>query len=82
MKRFALLITMVALIKQRHYRGICGITGIRGYNSKRFTFYIKPDISVELDGIRQTFKDINGQTVYPIIYNGRHTFRCVRYPHL
>ena len=37
---------------------------------KKVMFYLKPDISVELNGTRQVFKDANGQTVYPIIYNG------------
>lgn len=32
--------------------------------------YLKPDVTVELNGIRQIFKNVNGQTVYPLIYNG------------
>jgi hypothetical protein len=37
---------------------------------KQVMFWIKPDISVELNAVRLVFKDVNGQTVYPIIYNG------------
>lgn len=37
---------------------------------KMVMFYLKPDISVELNGVRQVFKDVSGQVVYPIIYNG------------
>lgn len=32
--------------------------------------YLKPDILVMYDFEIQTFKDVNGDTVYPIIYNG------------
>ncbi len=37
---------------------------------KQVVFWLKPDISVELNGVRQTFKNANGVAVYPIIYNG------------
>ena len=71
MKRFALLITMVALLLSNGITGVYAAPPESGVTTqKKIMFYIKPDISVELDGIRQTFKDINGQTVYPIIYNG------------
>lgn len=32
--------------------------------------YLKPDVTVELNGTRQIFKNVKGQTVYPLIYNG------------
>lgn len=32
--------------------------------------YLKPDVTVELNGIRQIFKNVKGQVVYPLIYNG------------
>lgn len=32
--------------------------------------YLRPDVSVVVDGVKQSFKDANGKVVYPIYYNG------------
>jgi len=37
---------------------------------KKVMFWLKPDICVELNNVRMVFKDANGHTVYPVIYNG------------
>ncbi len=37
---------------------------------QNITAQLCPDVKVYLDGQSQTFKDANGQIVYPIIYNG------------
>mgnify|MGYP000862972858 CR=1 FL=1 len=37
---------------------------------QKVMFYLNPDITVEMNGVRQIFKDAEGQTVYPVTYNG------------
>lgn len=71
MKRFVIFVTAIALIL-----GTCipeayaaSATGtVPG--QKQVIFWLKPDISVELNGVRLAFKDANGQTIYPLVYNG------------
>ena len=31
---------------------------------------LRPDISVYMDGVEQTFTNVNGETVYPAAFNG------------
>lgn len=31
---------------------------------------IRPDFTIKIDGEQKTFKDVNGNVVYPILYNG------------
>ncbi len=71
MKRLAIFITAFSLLFTT------SITAAYAANSgsatpvqKKVMFYLKPDISVEMNGVRQVFKDVNNQIVYPIIYNG------------
>jgi len=37
---------------------------------KKVMFWLKPDICVELNEARMVFKDANGHTVYPVVFNG------------
>lgn len=37
---------------------------------QQITAYLRPDVTVELDGYRQVMTDRNGNTVYPVEYNG------------
>lgn len=70
MKRFAIIVT-AALLFCTSLMTVYADTPDSGTSAqKKVMFYLKPDISVELNGVRQVFKDANGQTVYPIIYNG------------
>lgn len=39
-------------------------------SQKKIMVYLKPDLTVELNGIKQAFYDSMGKIVYPIIYNG------------
>ncbi|MDD2190757.1 MAG: stalk domain-containing protein [Eubacteriales bacterium] len=71
MKRLAIFITAFSLLFTT------SITAAYAANSesatpapKKVMFYLKPDISVEMNGVRQVFKDAKNQIVYPIIYNG------------
>jgi hypothetical protein len=69
MKRFAIFVTTVTLLLSIFISEVFAATA--GTPApKKVMFYAKPDICVELNGVRQVFKDANGQTVYPIIYNG------------
>ena len=69
MKRFALFVLTIVLLF-----GTC-VTGAYADSSgvsaqKKVMFYLKPDIAIEINGVRQVFKDANGKMVYPIVYNG------------
>lgn len=39
-------------------------------SQKKILVYVKPDVTVKLNGVKQSFRNSQGQTVYPIIYNG------------
>ncbi len=71
MKRFAIFVTAAALLISTCVTpAYAATTGSGAATQKKVMFYLKPDISVELNGVRQVFKDVNGQNVYPIVYNG------------
>lgn len=71
MKRFMAVIAAVTLLFNSFAAGVFADTPTSGTTvPKKVMLYVKPDVSVELNGKRQIFKDVNGQTVYPVIYNG------------
>lgn len=71
MRRFVVIFTAIALLFSTCVSTTYAVTPNSGITAqKKVMFYLKPDISVELNGVRQVFKDANGQTVYPIVYNG------------
>ncbi len=71
MKRFAILITTIALLLNINITITYAIASESGTSTqKKVMFNLKPDISVEVNGVRQIFKNVDGQYVYPIIYNG------------
>jgi len=71
MKRLAIFVISAILIFSTSVTEIFAAGSESGTASQRkVIFYLKPDICVELNGVRQVFKDANGQTVYPIVYNG------------
>jgi hypothetical protein len=71
MRRFAIIVTAIALLFSTCVSEIYAAAPENGTSTqKKVIFYLKPDISVELNEVRQVFKDANGQAVYPIIYNG------------
>lgn len=46
------------------------VTGNSAPVQKKVMFYLKPDVTIEMNGVRHVFRDARGQIVYPIIYNG------------
>ncbi|MDF3001638.1 MAG: copper amine oxidase N-terminal protein [Bacillota bacterium] len=69
MKRFVLIATAAALLFSTCISGVyAGGSGIAV--QKKVMFYLKPDIAIEMNGVRQVFKDVNGHMVFPIVYNG------------
>lgn len=69
MKRFALFVLTAVLLFSASATGAYA-DGSGVPVQKKVMFYLKPDISIEINKVRQVFKDANGQMVYPIIYNG------------
>ncbi len=71
MKRLVIMITAIILIFSTCIsEAFAETSGTGTAAQKKVMVYLKPDISVELNGVRQVFKNVHGQTVYPIIYNG------------
>lgn len=69
MKRFAVLFAAVALLLNTCAIGVYADASGTAVQ-KKVMLYLKPDLTVELNGARQIFKNVKGETVYPIIYNG------------
>ena len=69
MKRFVVIVITAALLFSTCITGAYA-NGTGALVQKKVMFYLKPDISIEINGVRQVFKDANGQMVYPIVYNG------------
>lgn len=61
MKKLLIMLLCVAMLTI----GALASTGVQ-----KITATLKPDITVIIDGETQTFKDANGDIVYPIIYEG------------
>ncbi|MDD4564585.1 MAG: hypothetical protein PHE79_03800 [Eubacteriales bacterium] len=71
MKRLAIFITAISLLFSTcTTASYADASGSAVPVPKKIMFYLKPDITVEMDGVRQIFKDANGHIVYPVIYNG------------
>ena len=71
MKRFALFLIITTLLISIYTTGVfAASSGTGAPVQKKVMFYLKPDISIELNGARQVFKDANGKLVSPIVYNG------------
>ena len=71
MKRFALFLIITTLLISIYTTGVFAASSGTGTPAqKKVMFYLKPDISIELNGARQVFKDANGKLVSPIVYNG------------
>lgn len=71
MKRFTIMITVITLLFSTCVSEAYAASPESGTSAqKKVMFYLKPDVSVELNGARQVFKDANGQIVYPVFYNG------------
>lgn len=39
-------------------------------SQKKIMVYVKPDVSVKVNDVTQSFRDAQGRVVYPLIYNG------------
>lgn len=71
MKRIAAMLTMITLLCNIITAGVYADTPVPdALVQKKVMLYLKPDVTVELNGSRQIFRDLNGQSVFPIIYNG------------
>lgn len=71
MRKRIVLFLLVSLIFNSFNTGyfVYG-TNTSALSQKKIIAYWKPDVTVELNGVKQMFYDVNGQTVYPIIYDG------------
>lgn len=71
MKRFVVFFAVMTLIWNICGTGVFADTQAPGASAqKKIMLYLKPDVTVELNEVRQIFKNAKGETVYPMIYNG------------
>lgn len=63
-KKFTLLTVALALALG------AGIGAVAASNNETISALLNRDISVVYNGVKQSFADANGKTVYPISYNG------------
>lgn len=71
MKRSAIFVIITALLLSTCFTAAYADEPAAGTRvPKKVVFWLKPDICVELNDVRMVFKDANGQTVYPVIFNG------------
>ncbi len=70
MKRLIVFLVAVSLLAGNGAVAYADNTQNSVMSQKKIIVYIKPDVTVKLNDIMQCFRDANGQTVYPIIYNG------------
>lgn len=68
MKRVIVIFLLSAFFVSNLSSGVYGLSTTIA--SKKIIVYLKPDVTVELNSIKQTFRDSKGSIVYPIIYNG------------
>lgn len=65
MKKRALILTAVA---------VCAASAVIGASTssliKNIQCQLRPDFTVVIDGVEQTFKDADGNVVYPVLYDG------------
>jgi hypothetical protein len=70
MKRLIVFFVVITLLIGNGSIAFADGTNNPAMAQKKIIVYIKPDVSVELNGVKQCFRDIQGQIVYPVIYNG------------
>jgi len=69
MKRLIVFFVVAALLAGNGIVAYADDAG-NAVSQKKIMVYIKPDVSVRLNGVQQSFRNAQGQTVYPVIYNG------------
>lgn len=70
MKRLIVFLVAVSLLAGNGAVAYADNPQSPAVSQKKIIVYIKPDVTVKLNGVTQCFRDANGQTVYPVIYNG------------
>lgn len=70
MKRLIVFFVAVALLAGNGTIAYADDTYRPALSQKKIMVYIKPDVTVEVNGVKQCFRDLQGKTVYPMIYNG------------
>ncbi len=63
---FAVVVLLAGNVTVAFADGVAG----PAMSQKKILVYVKPDVTVKLNGVKQSFRNSQGQTVYPIIYNG------------
>lgn len=70
MKRLIVFLVAVSLLAGNGAVAYADDPQSPAISQKKIIVYIKPDVTVKLNDVTQCFRDANGQTVYPIVYNG------------
>ncbi len=70
MKRVITFILLLSLFTSNLLISYAASSDTPPSNQRKIIVYLKPDVSVEFNNVKQAFRDLNGSVVYPIIYNG------------
>ena len=71
MKRVIVFFLSVSLILFNSVLPVyAGDTDLTLLSQNKIAVYLDPDVTVELNGVKQIFRDSNGDVVFPIIYDG------------
>lgn len=70
MKRIIVFFVVAVLLAGNAISAYAYDSGSPAMSQKKILVYVKPDVTVKLNGVEQSFRNSQGQTVYPLIYNG------------
>lgn len=70
MKRIVAFLVLAVLLLGNISAAYANETSSSAPSQKKVLVYVKPDVTVKLNGVKQSFRNSRGQAVYPMIYNG------------
>lgn len=70
MKRLVVYLVIVTVLFANSAIGVFAEMQSKAPAQKKIMVYLKPDVTIELNGTKLLFKDVNRNIVYPINYNG------------
>lgn len=70
MKRIIVFLVVAVLVTGSLTIAYAYEAGSPPMSQRKILVYVKPDVTVKVDGVQQSFRNSQGQAVYPLIYRG------------
>ena len=70
MKRLIVFFVVITLLAGNGTLAYAAGADNPAVSQKKIMVYVKPDVTVKLNGVKQCFRNSQGHDVYPVIYNG------------